>query len=174
MSDCREYIERIYTDKKINEFIAKIQPAELQDDLRQELAMILLNYDCDKIAKMYREGNLIGFTFATIWKMGTGNKGYFYKTYRKKEYQKAIEYTKYLYSPTSSNTSALAARKRLNNKKQMDANQAHEAIIFEAYIELRSCKKVADYFGIPHPHVFNVVKKCKQELKQEIKNANKD
>ncbi len=38
---CHEYIEFIYKHPVINDFIDKIQPSHLQDDLKQEMAMVL-------------------------------------------------------------------------------------------------------------------------------------
>jgi uncharacterized protein with HEPN domain len=46
--------------------------------------------------------------------------------------------------------------------------EAHESIIFNKYVELRSCVDVAKYFDIPKDHVFAVVKKMKHELKKAI------
>jgi len=36
--DCREYIEQIYTHPAINNLISKLDPAELREDLKQEMA----------------------------------------------------------------------------------------------------------------------------------------
>lgn len=168
MHPCYEYIEQIYQDKRINEYISKIKPVELQEDLKQEMAIVLLSYDCEKIKRMYNEGSLIAFTIGTIRKMGTLTKGYFYKTYKRNDINKAIEYLSTLTESPSITAQVKAAKILLDKKLTLDANQAHEAIIFEKYIELRSCKKVADFFGIPHLHVFKVVKKTKEELKKEI------
>jgi hypothetical protein len=59
---------------------------------------------------------------------------------------------------------------KLNHKLTINANEAHESIIFKKYVELKSCTKVAEYFKIPKSHVFMVVKKTKQELKKAINN----
>lgn len=168
MHPCSEYIESIYLDKRVNEFIAKIKPIELQDDLKQEMALVLLSYDCNKIIEMHKSGNLLAFTISTIKRMGTLPKSNFYKTFRKNDIDKAIEYFKTLVTSPIDYESANIGRMILKTKLQLDANQAHESIIFDKYIELRSCKKVADYFCIPHLHVFKVVKKVKQELKDKI------
>jgi uncharacterized protein with HEPN domain len=56
----------------------------------------------------------------------------------------------------------------LTKKLDIDANNAHEAILFNKYVELRSCQKVADYFMIPRKHVMNVINKTKKELKTKL------
>jgi uncharacterized protein with HEPN domain len=56
----------------------------------------------------------------------------------------------------------------LQSKLKGTPKDAHESIIFNKYVELRSCVDVAKYFEIPKDHVFAVVKKMKHELKKAI------
>lgn len=166
--NCNEYIEYIYKHPVINQFIDNIHPKDLQDDLRQEMAIVLLNYDCSKIQEMYEQGNLVRFTIKTLYQMGYLTKGEFFKKYKKNDIDKAIDYFR-LTSGSPKLDGGKLAQRILNEKLNTDANQAHEAMIFEQYVEMRSCIKVAEYFGIPHHHVFNVVKKTKEELKKAIR-----
>ena len=150
--------------------VRKIDPVELQDDLRQEVAMALLNMDCEIVCKMYEDGRLLNYSIGIIWMMGTKQKGMFYKLYKKKDFEKAYEWMMSQTGADVSMESVKIAKKVLNKKLTIDPNQAHESIIFTKYVELRSCQKVADFFGIPQLHVFQVVKKMKKELKKAIKN----
>ena len=150
--------------------VRKIDPVELQDDLRQEVAMALLNMDCEIVCKMYEDGRLLNYSIGIIWMMGTKQKGMFYKLYKKKDFEKAYEWMMSQTGTDVSMESIKIAKKVLNKKLTIDPNQAHESIIFTKYVELRSCQKVADFFGIPQLHVFQVVKKMKKELKKAIKN----
>ena len=167
--NCNEYIEYVYKHPVINQFIDNIHPKDLRDDLRQEMAMVLLNYDCNRIRQMYDEGNLLRFTIKTLYQMGYLTKGEFFKKYKRNDIYKAIEYFKTTIGNDAKLTGGKIAQKILQDKLMIDANEAHEAMIFEQYVEMRSCVKVAKYFNIPHHHVFNVVKKTKEELKQAIK-----
>lgn len=168
MSDCNEYIEQIYLNPKVNTLISKIKPIELQDDLRQEMAMVLLNYDCEKLIQISKEGKLVPFVISIIWKMGTMQKGNFYKVYKKNDYDKAIEYLQSFTGKEIPMSSAKIASNILEKKLNLNANDAHESMIFTKYVEMRSCSKVANYFGIPHLHVSIVVRKTKKELKTII------
>ena len=150
--------------------VSKIEPVELQDDLRQEVAMALLKMDCEIVCKMYKDGRLLNYSIGIIWMMGTKQKGMFYKLYKKKDFEKAYEWMMSQTGADVSMESVKIAKKVLNKKLTIDPNQAHESIIFTKYVELRSCQKVADFFGIPQLHVFQVVKKMKKELKKAIKN----
>lgn len=166
--NCNEIITQLYQSKEINELISKIEPESVRDDLKQEFALTLLNYDCDKLKKIQSEGNLIGFALKIVWNMSTWNYNDFYKTYKKNNMDKAIEYMKSLIPSKVEFSEAVLAKRILNKKLDIDPNQAHESMIFQKYVELRSCKKVADFFGVPSIHVFEVVRKMKKELKKEI------
>ena len=166
--NCNEIITQLYQSKEINELISKIEPESVRDDLKQEFALTLLNYDCDKLKKIQSEGNLIGFALKIVWNMSTWSYNDFYKTYKKNNMDKAIEYMKSLIPSKVELSEAVLAKRILNKKLDIDPNQAHESMIFQKYVELRSCKKVADFFGVPSIHVFEVVRKMKKELKKEI------
>lgn len=168
MNKCSKYIESMYVHPKVNELLGKIKPVELQDDLRQELALVLLNYNCKKIIALNKEGSLLAFTLKILWKMGTGTKGEFYKIYKKSDIEENIAYFKATIGEPWDNDLSNYAIDKLNHKLTINANEAHESIIFKKYVELNSCTKVADYFNIPKKHVFKVVKKTKDELKKTI------
>jgi hypothetical protein len=167
---CRKYIELMYTHPKVTELLSKIKPVELQNDLRQELAMVLLNYNCKKIIKINKEGNLLGFTLRILWKMGTGSQNEFFKKYKKNNIIENINYFNSIYGNDYTIDEDLSnyAINKLNHKLTINANEAHESIIFKKYVELKSCTKVAEYFSVPKKHIFLVVKKTKDELKKAI------
>lgn len=172
MINCNDIIELIYVDQSINTFIKKIKPIDLQQDLKQELALILLNIDCDKLTQLHNEGNLIKYVIKIIWNISTSYNVEFYKKFKKNENIEAFEYISYInnINDKSYQSSYKIAKNILDNKTSKSVNDLHEVIIFDKYVELRNCKKVAAYFGIPYLHVFNVVKKVKQELKKAINN----
>jgi hypothetical protein len=165
MNPCSSIIEKIYLHPKVNELIGNIRPTELQDDLRQEMALVLLNYDCDKLMKIQDEGNIIPFVLKIVWMMGTHTKGEFYKVFKKSDVDNAFEYMRTFEGKDIPVQQAKIAKKILEHKLTLNANDAHESIIFSKYVELKSCNKVAKYFGIPHLHVSIVVRKTKKELK---------
>ena len=170
MNPCQSHIESVYLHPKITTLISKIKPSELQDDLRQELAVILLEFDCQRLLELYAEGNLIKFALGIVWNLGATTNSPFYKKYKKNDYYQAIDYFKSQKGLEIPIQSVALAQSILKSKMNMDANNAHESMIFEKYVELRSCKDVAAFFNITHYHVLDVVKKTKEELKKAIKN----
>lgn len=164
---CREAIREVYLSPQIDALIKSVRPEHLQDDLRQEMALALLSIDCDKISEIWASNGLTGFAIKIITNMAFSSTSPFYKKFRKKEYENAIQYLRSLVIlPELDIKLAHIADNRLKEKYQEDELQAHESILFTKYVELRSCKKVADFYNIPEKHVKDVIKKTKKELKQ--------
>ena len=104
-----------------------------------------------------------------LFRSATGTKGEFYKKYKNNNLEFISDLYEYSDVNTDSSDMANHANNKLDEKLRLSANDAHESIIFKKYVEMKSCKKVADYFNIPKKHVFLVVKKTKEELKETIK-----
>lgn len=164
---CREAIKEVYLSPQIDALIKSVRPEHLQDDLRQEMALALLSIDCEKISEIWASNGLIGYAIKIVTNMAFSSTSPFYKKFRKKEYENAIDYLRSLVIlPELDMKLAKLADNRLKEKYQEDELQAHESILFSKYVELRSCKKVADFYNIPEKHVKDVIKKTKKELKQ--------
>lgn len=164
---CREAIKEVYLSPQVDALIKSVRPEHLQDDLKQEMALALLSIDCEKISEIWASNGLIGFAIKIITNMAFSSTSPFYKKFRKKEYENAINYLRSLVIlPELDIKLAKVADNRLKEKYQEDELQAHESILFTKYVELRSCKKVADFYNIPEKHVKDVIKKTKKELKQ--------
>jgi hypothetical protein len=165
-STCNEIIEYVYLNPQIDQLIKSVRPSDLQDDLRQELALALLSIHCDKITEIWDSNGLIGFSIKIITNMAFSSTSQFYKKFRKNDYDKAINYLKsQLKLPELNPKFAKVANARLVAKFAEDEMQAHEAILFNKYVEVRSCKKVADHYNIPEKHVKDIIRKTKLELK---------
>lgn len=163
---CKEYIKEVYLSPQIDALIRSVRPEHLQDDLRQEMALALLSIDCDKISEIWASNGLIGFTIKIITNMAFSSTSPFYKKFRKNEYQNAILYLRSLVTlPELDHKLAKIASERLIEKYGEDELQAHESILFNKYVDLRSCKKVAEFYNIPEKHVKDVIKKTKHELR---------
>jgi len=168
MQNCAEHVKNLYLHPKVNELIGKINPPHLRDDLRQELAETLLNYDCDKLVSLSHEGNLLAFTLRVAWNMGTLPNGNFYRKYRKSDREQLMAYLRTFKGKEMPVSYAKVANDKLTTKLSLTANDAHESMIFQQYVELRSIKKVAKFFGLPYNHVRHVVESVRNELKKDI------
>jgi hypothetical protein len=165
---CNDLVVEIYQDAKINNLIAKIKPTELQEDLKQELMLILLEMNCSKLKELKQSNSLLHYVIRIITNMAMSNNSPFFYKYKKSDTAKLLDYIR---SQSGFYPIHLAdiAKKDLEKKLTSNANEAHESMIFSKYVEIRNCQKVADFFGVPHKHVFDVVKKTKNHLKTIIK-----
>jgi hypothetical protein len=169
MSNCSPQIEFVYQHPRVNELVAKVKPEALRGDLKQELALCLLDYPCDKLLLMATDDKLIPFAMRVLWTMATSSTSGFYYKYKKSDLAKAAEYL-YAQIPGSTHCATPAA-KLLDHKASGTLYESHEARIFNKYIELESVHKVAEYFGIPFDHVRHVVRAVKAELKKVVRNG---
>jgi len=169
MSDCSHQITFIYQHPRVNNLLARIKPESLRDDLKQELALCLLDYPCEKLLMMATDDKLIPFAMRVLWNMATSSTSGFYYKYKKSDLSKAAAYL-YTQMPGGSYNAAEAV-KALEGKESGTLYENHEARIFNKYIELESVDKVAEYFGIPFDHVRHVVRSVKAELKKVVRNG---
>jgi len=101
--------------------------------------------------------------------MATSKTSEFYYRYKKKDIVQAIEYMQHLQPGCIiPHSHAHIAVKTLETKAQQDKYSDHEVRIFNKFIELGGVNKVARFYGIPAMHVSIVVRKVRNELKQQI------
>lgn len=169
MQDCNEIVKSIYNHPDICNLISKIKPESIRDDLKQEMAISLLEQPCDKIASLFAQNNLIRYAIRTCWLMATSKNTPFYYTFKKKDLTQAVEYMQSLQICKNIPISiAFIAKEALNKKADIDVYNDHDVRIFNKFIELGGVRKVARFYGIPAMHVSRVVTKVRHELKQEL------
>lgn len=167
MHDCNEIVKQIYTHPDINSLISKIHPESLRDDLRQEMAVSLLEQPCDKIASLFAQNNLIRYAIRTCWLMATSKTSSFYYRYKRKELSQAVEYLRLQQGCSFLPSDTHFIHKALNDKQLQTKEDDHEVRVFNKFVELGSSRKVASFYGIPVNHVCNVVNKVRAELKSK-------
>ena len=162
--NCNGIVEKIYTHPDFVKSVSKIPP-DIRDDIKQEIAINLLEQPCEKIASLYAEDNLIRYVIKMTWLMSTSKNNNIFKKYRAKDY-KAFEYIQTLLGGSAIPESfALVAKCELDKKATGDIHTDHEARIFNKFVELGSGRKVAEYYGVPINHVCSIISKVKSELR---------
>jgi hypothetical protein len=135
------------------------------------MALALLQQPCDKIMELKSRDKLIGFALRIVWNMATSSTSVFYTKFRKRDMQKLSNYLYTQMTGKDYSDSVHVASKAIIDKMQNGSiTDHHEALLFNKYIELRSCDKVAKYYSVPKHHVQFVLAKVKDELKELIKN----
>ena len=65
MVDCNEIVKQIYNHPDICSLISKIHPESIRDDLKQEIAITLLEQPCHRIASLFAQNNLVRYAIRT-------------------------------------------------------------------------------------------------------------
>lgn len=165
MADCNDIILSVYNSKELDNLLSKINPEAIRSDLRQEIAVALMELPCKKIMSLFASNDLIRYALAITWNMAIGKGHKFSLSYQRKELGKAIDYVNAT-KPLPEIPIQLAYQADdILKRKNKSIHDDHEARIFNKYVELGSARKVASYYRIPINHVCNIVKKVKQELK---------
>ena len=66
-------IEKLWNSQELKEAIAKMQPEDLQDDLRSEIFKVLCEMDEDKLVDMYNRNVLRFYIVRTMLNMTQSN-----------------------------------------------------------------------------------------------------
>lgn len=82
MNKRESIIQEMYLSTDINDAIGKMNPIDLQDDLRQEVFLVLCEMDEAKLFEMYEQGYLKYFIVRTILNMAKSDRSNFYKKFR--------------------------------------------------------------------------------------------
>ena len=155
-----EIITELYLSKDINEAIGKMQPYELQDDLRQEVFLVLCEMDEDRLLKMYKDGYLKYFVVRTIVNMAKSDRSNFARTFRK------------VYEEVGDLGSVEPYDDSINVKlnKSMEVLHWYEEQIFKLYAESGNLLQVSRDTKIPYRSLLKTVKKVKTLIKYKIRN----
>jgi hypothetical protein len=165
MADCSNIITKIYLHPDFNQVIDKVHPEHIRNDVRQEVAIRLLQQPCDKLAALFAQDNLLRYSIRIIWKLIYEGHYPLSEKFCRKELEKAFSYISLTDDAGAIPLNIADQAKQYLQRQKEDIYEDHESIIFNKYTELGSSRKVAKYYNIPLNHVCNVVSKVKKELK---------
>ena len=150
-----ELITKTSQDKELRQICRKIG-GNLSDDLFQELMIILLEYNQEKLIDIYNKGYYKWFLVKTLTNQFNSNSSPFNKKYRPKDID-------YIISDSYDHSIDIMIDK-VNNK----LNQLHwyDRELFKAYIESGSYRKLSKQTDIP----FNSISRTINNVKNYIRN----
>lgn len=156
-------IQEMYLSTDINDAIGKMNPIDLQDDLRQEVFLVLCEMDEEKLFQMYDNGYLKYFIVRTILNMAKSDRSNFYKKFRQvyQEIPITYEIKKEDYD------------EGLMNKleKGLEVLHWYEREIFRLYAKDKNLLQVSRETKIPYRSLIKTIKKTKMLLKYKIRNC---
>ena len=150
-----ELITKTSQDKELRQICRKIG-GNLSDDLFQELMVILLEYNEQKLIDIYNKGYYKWFLVKTLTNQFNSNSSPFNKKYRPKDID-------YIITDSYDHSIDIMIDK-VNNK----LNQLHwyDRELFKAYIESGSYRKLSKQTDIP----FNSISRTINNVKNYIRN----
>lgn len=138
---------------------------DLWEDLRQEVALIVLEYNKDKIAELEIKGKQVfKFWIVRICCNQTNSKyGKFGRMY--KSLIPVEDVTRFIAEEVEINDNQHIID---NITKRMNDLYWYDKEILKMYIELGSVRKVSAETGIPHTSIFITIKNIRKCIKQSL------
>lgn len=160
--DKSKIITEYWNLKEVNDAFKKMQPEELQEDLKAEVFLVLCEMDDDKIKGLYERNELKFYIVRIMLNMIKSDRSTFYKQYRNYTefdltHQKPdeVENTNYI--------------DKLASKLEGLHWYNKEIIKLYAVDFKRNAKELSRKTGIPYMSIIRTLKKTKDELKLQIK-----
>lgn len=161
-----DIITNLYNDKDIAQAIGKMQPVELQDDLRQEMFMVLCEMNDERLLSLNESGFLKFYLVRTMLTMIKSDRSTFYKTFRKG----MDEWTgqKDLSNDISDDMEMMVSKM----EKGLSVLHWYEKEIFKLYAENgMNIMEVSRLTKIPYRSLSMTIKKVKTYLYYKVRNS---
>lgn len=156
-------IQEMYLSTDINDAIGKMNPVDLQDDLRQEVFLVLCEMDESKLFEMYDGGYLKYFIVRTILNMAKSDRSNFYKKFRQvyQEIPLAYEVKKEDYDEALLN----------KLEKGLEVLHWYEAELLKLYANNgKNLLAISRETKIPYRSLIKTIRKAKILMKYKIRN----
>jgi hypothetical protein len=159
-----DIISKMYLDKDINQAISKMQPVELQEDLKQEIFLVLCEMNDERLCGMWTSGYLKYFIVRTMLNMAKSDRSTFFNMFRKSFTEYCDNYEK------ADIISGVDEEMDGKLKKSMGELHWYEKNLFEKYSENgRNILKLSRDTKIPYRSLFKTVTKVKKKLSKAVR-----
>ena len=159
-----QIIQQLYLDKDIAQAIGKMQPVDLQEDLRQEMFLVLCEMDEEKLFKAYNEGYIKYVLVRTMLNMAKSDRSGFYNLFRRtfSEYHDSYE--------KAEETLPMDSELDAKLKQSMDELHWYEKNVFELYADNgKNILKLSRDTKIPYRSLFKTVTKVRRKLFKAVR-----
>jgi len=156
-----EIIAEYWDSKEVNQAFAKMQPEELQYDLKAEVFLVLCEMEEQKLIGMYDRNELRFYIVRTMLNMIKSDRSTFYKNYR--NFSEFIDTGRVIENESSD----LVDRMEV---KLEGLHWYHKEILTLYAIDFKkNAKELSRKTGIPYMSIIRTLHKTKKELKQNLK-----
>jgi DNA-directed RNA polymerase specialized sigma subunit len=153
-------IEEYWLNEEVNQAFAKMQPEELQYDLKVEVFMVLLEMEKEKLFGLYERNEIRFYIVRTMLNMIKSDRSQFWKKYR--------NYTEYEDNDNADveQNSVIDIMEKGIEKLHWYQKQILNLYTFEFN---KNAKELSRKTGIPYMSIIRTLKQTKNELKKHIR-----
>ena len=157
-----EILSEFWKSKSVNEAFEKMQPVELQADLKAEVFLILCEMDESKLIGLYERNELKYYMVRIMLNMIKSDRSSFFKNYR--NYVELLENDVEVYETNPEET---------YNKIEVHLQNLHwyNRELFKLYALdfKKNAKELSRKTGIPYMSIVRSINKTKAEIKKNFK-----
>ena len=158
--DKNKIIEELWNSKEVNDAFSKMQPVELQYDLKAEVFMVLCEMEQNKLFGMYERNEIRFYLVRTMLNMIKSDRSQFWKKYR--------NYTKY-----EPNEIIEQPQNSIIDIMELGIEKLHwyqkEILKLYTFDFNKNAKELSRNTGIPYMSIIRTLKQTKNELKKIIR-----
>lgn len=157
-----EILSEFWESKSVNEAFEKMQPVELQADLKAEVFLILCEMEEEKLIGLYERNELKYYMVRIMLNMIKSDRSSFFKNYR--NYVELLENDVEVFESNPEET---------YNKIEVHLQNLHwyNRELFKLYALdfKKNAKELSRKTGIPYMSIVRSINKTKAEIKKNIK-----
>ncbi|CAB4121991.1 hypothetical protein UFOVP19_35 [uncultured Caudovirales phage] len=158
--DKNKIIEQYWLNEEVNQAFAKMQPEELQYDLKVEVFLVLLEMDDIKLFGMYERNEVRFYIVRTMLNMIKSDRSQFWKKYRNH-----IEYNIKEIAEPIENSVIDIMEQGIENLHWYQK----EILRLYTFDFNKNAKELSRNTGIPYMSIIRTLKQTKTELKKHIR-----
>jgi hypothetical protein len=158
--DKNKIIEQYWLNDEVNQAFAKMQPEELQYDLKVEVFMVLLEMPEEKLFGLYERGEIRFYIVRTMLNMIKSDRSQFWKKYR--------NYTEYNGKDVAEVEDNCILSLMENGVENLHWYQK-EILRLYTFDFNKNAKELSRQTGIPYMSIIRTLKQTKTELKKFIR-----
>lgn len=160
-----EIILQLWNDPDIRQAIGKMQPVELQDDLRQEMFVVICSLPEERFMQIYRDGGLKYYLVRTMLNMIKSDRSTFFKKFREPFTEISPNYSDDVELLTNFESSEA---KESNVFQAVDALPWYDRELLKLYAEEKNIAKLSKDTRIPYRSLFKTITKAKKKVRKAM------
>ena len=161
-----EILTEYWNLKEVNDAFSKMQPEELQYDLKAEVFLVLCEMNDEKLIGMYERNELKFYIVRTMLNMIKSDRSSFFKNYRNHIEMDNNTISKEMYKlHTEANDIVDELEKNLDNLHWYNK----EILKLYALEFKKNAKELSRKTGIPYMSIVRTLHKTKTEMKKNIR-----